>query len=445
MGVSNTVVRLYLKKAGIDPRGTHIERQRRDRCTEFLTKAAKVHSRYTYDESSFVNAMSPMTIHCPDHGPFQQTPQVHLRGAGCQTCYQATKINTVRFVAQSLEIHDRKYAYPADLELTSVLDRVTIECPDHGRFSQLATNHLNGHGCPLCAKSTITGPTREIAAFLASHGFDPVFNDRSAIPPLEIDVWLPEQRFGIEYHGLYWHTARRVGRDSHRRKFDAARAAGIKLVQIFEDEWMDKRELVLGMLANRLGVSSRKVMARKCGIARLARPEGRAFFKANHVQGPDAATEYYALAGGDGAEAVMSFYRPQKTGGDQTVDWMVARFATRAGSAVAGGFSRLLEAFVREQKPSSVGTYADLRWGFGDVYAANGFEFKHLTAPNYFYYSRKSGVRRWHRYAYRKHVLQRLMGADYDGSRTEEELAATLGLERIYDCGNAYYRRDFSA
>lgn len=53
---------------------------------KFLNYASEKHShKYTYKEDSFLGMTKPMTIVCPIHGEFQQTPDVHKR-AGCQRC-----------------------------------------------------------------------------------------------------------------------------------------------------------------------------------------------------------------------------------------------------------------------------------------------------------------------------------------------------------------------
>ena len=54
---------------------------------EFIEKAKKIHgNRYDYSKVSYVNRVTPITIICPKHGEFQQTPRDHLDNCGCQKC-----------------------------------------------------------------------------------------------------------------------------------------------------------------------------------------------------------------------------------------------------------------------------------------------------------------------------------------------------------------------
>lgn len=58
-------------------------------------------------------------------------------------------------------------------------------------------------------------------------------NDRNVIYPKEIDLYLPDYKVGIEFHGSYWHTKDRVN-DLHYDKAAMAYHAGICLLQIFD-------------------------------------------------------------------------------------------------------------------------------------------------------------------------------------------------------------------
>lgn len=54
---------------------------------EFVEKAKVVHGdRYDYSSVQYVRAQSAVKITCRKHGVFEQTPQSHLFGHGCQKC-----------------------------------------------------------------------------------------------------------------------------------------------------------------------------------------------------------------------------------------------------------------------------------------------------------------------------------------------------------------------
>jgi len=115
----------------------------------FIERARKVH-RDVYDYSKVINATSrnKVKIICSVHGEFEQRCDQHLAGKGCTKCGNNTH-TTVSFIESANILHANKFDY-AEVEYTLSTTPVTIICPEHGRFSQSPTNHLNGTGCPKC-------------------------------------------------------------------------------------------------------------------------------------------------------------------------------------------------------------------------------------------------------------------------------------------------------
>lgn len=55
--------------------------------SEFIEKATKVHNgKYDYSQTVYLNSRTKVTIICPEHGPFDQCPYSHLQGNGCPKC-----------------------------------------------------------------------------------------------------------------------------------------------------------------------------------------------------------------------------------------------------------------------------------------------------------------------------------------------------------------------
>ena len=61
------------------------------------------------------------------------------------------KLNTELFIKKAKEIHGNKYDY-CNTNYTTSRKKVEIICPIHGVFSQRASSHLEGVGCPDCSK-----------------------------------------------------------------------------------------------------------------------------------------------------------------------------------------------------------------------------------------------------------------------------------------------------
>lgn len=349
---------------------------------------------YDYSEVQYVNSHTHVRILCPEHGPFEQKPSAHLRGAGCPSCWSnrrkafgAARNENFKdaFAERAARVHNGQYAIlnaPDDAHGVAEL-----YCAKHGPFEQKAYSHLAGHGCPACGRTT-SYAQREVADFIASLGVRVEHDNRTVLGGLHIDIWAPDRGIGVEYHGGFWHTQARVG-NKHREKWTRAEAAGVRLIQMFDFEWLERRPAAENRL-RALFEGAKPCAARACELRAIDAKEANAFFKQWHTQGacvrPRASYGLYA----DGVLlAVMSF----GVGRFSADTWELLRYASVG--RVAGGFARLFTAFQREHKPDSIVSYCDLRWGDGGVYKANGFTLDGITNPDYWYVSKAQRVSRY--------------------------------------------------
>jgi len=61
---------------------------------DFVNKAQEKHNnRYDYTSAVYANNYTKLTIVCNVHGQFSQTPDTHLRGAGCPSCAHTRKFS----------------------------------------------------------------------------------------------------------------------------------------------------------------------------------------------------------------------------------------------------------------------------------------------------------------------------------------------------------------
>jgi hypothetical protein len=117
---------------------------------QFIKQAEEVHKdRYDYTKVEYVNCHTDIIIKCKEHGEFEQTPSIHLRGCGCPICGGGLKKNTLQFIEQAKEVHKDIYDY-SKVDYINGKSNVTIVCNTHGPFQQIANSHLNGQGCRKC-------------------------------------------------------------------------------------------------------------------------------------------------------------------------------------------------------------------------------------------------------------------------------------------------------
>lgn len=61
------------------------------------------------------------------------------------------RLTTQEFIDKSKQLHKDKYDYSRTVYINS-RTKVIIVCPQHGSFEQLPSSHLQGNGCPMCAR-----------------------------------------------------------------------------------------------------------------------------------------------------------------------------------------------------------------------------------------------------------------------------------------------------
>ena len=166
---------------------------------QFIKEAIEVHkNKYDYSKVNYKGAHIKVCIICPEHGEFWQTPHDHLDGHGCPKCGGTGKLTTQVFIERAKRIHNNKYDYSASKYINN-LSLIKIICPIHGEFEQIASEHLRGHGCPMCKESSYE---KDIAEELKKDkiSFEPQ-KKFEWLKPQSLDFYLPKYNIAIECQG----------------------------------------------------------------------------------------------------------------------------------------------------------------------------------------------------------------------------------------------------
>ena len=421
----------------------------------FIEKAKKVHhGKYDYSKVQYVNSSTKVCVICPLHGEFWVAPYAHLNGVGCPECAGVKKRDTESFIKKAKEVHGDRYDYSKTVYVNK-RTKVVITCPIHGDFEQLANNHLRGQGCPLCGKKytskhwkndnslfipyCASNPIDEIYSYISSLiGADKVVkNDYSAINPFEIDIYIPSLKIGFEYNGLYWHSDEyRPSKNYHLEKTEMCEKKGIRLIQIFEDEYLYKKDIVLNKISHLIGNTvQERIYARKCTIGEITYKESSAFLDKFHIQGGAKATVYLGCFDNNNLVGVMTF----KKESNNDNKWELNRFATDYNIICCGVGGKMFSYFVKKYNPSEIKSFADRRWStntLDNLYTKIGFKFDKYTLPDYRYIKGNDKIR-YHKFGFRKNILYKKYGADKN--LTEQEICSNLGFNKVWDCGLIKY------
>lgn len=399
----------------------------------FVARAKQVHGdEYDYCATKYVASTGKVTITCRKHGQFKQTARDHLNGYGCAACglEKLSRDNARTFEEFKLlatRLHNDKFSYIGEYRNQDT--DMAMECQEHGVFFQKPRHHLRGHGCPKCSVSAgQLDIFNEVKALLG--GVDVVLNDRSALPDnFEVDVYIPEHKLGIEYHGLYWHSYDRLEsrqeRYRHHTKAELANNAGVRLIQVFESEWAKQKEIVLSVLRSKLGLT-RRVHARALQLQIVPNDVAEDFYNRTHLQGHRQGSLHLALCNSGTPLCMMSFCKHKKYGHE------LLRYSAELGVTVVGGPGRLLSNFFKMIPDTNLLSYCDRRYSNGNVYKQLGFKSDGVTGPNYFYVDGSSLLSRQ---KFQKHKLKSKLST-YNDDLSETGNMFMAGYRRIWDAGH---------
>lgn len=377
-------------------------------------------------------------------------------GGGCPVCAGRLIIKGVNDLASKTaythlvnQWHPDNDIYPDEVSLGSNIP-IKWKCDKDGNHVWMANVYTrtkkDASGCPRCAlaRSTSKGE-EEVFAVLTLLGVNPVANVTNAIRNRELDIYVPDKKFAVEFNGLYWHSeAIRPDKMYHANKQAACVAQGIQMFNVWEDDWVKRRNIVIRGLAHRLGATDKlplvipeipsywheKIGARSTAVVSLNTAQAREFLDTHHIQGFTSGKYYLGLQ--DKQERLRAVLVLSTTAnvGELRID----RYAT-AGT-VAGGFTKLLAYAERNLPVNSWLTFADLAISDGGLYEAHGFVLDKVLDVDYSYLVRGERV---HKFNYRLQRFEKDPELFFQEGLTERELADLNNLYRIWDFGKNRY------
>lgn len=395
-------------------------------------------------KEDYKDTMTPMRFKCNTCGHvFERTPNAFMFAKLRNPCPECSKREisaertktTDEFIRDAINVWgDGKFSFGKTV-YTKSNEKVTITCLECGRdFDIEANSFLSGrHGCPYhnCNASI---KEKEISEFLTSIGVENITNDRKVLDGHELDVYAPEYNIAIEFDGIFWHNELYKDERYHLNKTVECNRKGIRLIHIFEDEWIYKKEIWKSMIRNTFGKIDNRIFARKCDIREVDATTAGSFLDENHIQGRCGSAVRYGLYYNDELVSLMTFGKTRHFIGSSSHEYELLRFCNKLNTNVVGGASKLFKHFVDTNKPNNVVSYADRRWSNGGLYDVLGFKLYNVSDPNYYYVIDN---KRHNRFNFRKSVL--VEKYECPSEMSEREFCKSKGWWRIYDCGAFCY------
>jgi hypothetical protein len=313
-----------------------------------------------------------------------------------------------------------------------------LKCDNNQEHNYETNSHLyhsrkkhNNKQCTICF------PVNEVSSFMEKELYEfvtSIYKEeiiQSYRDGLEIDIYIPKLKIGFEFNGLYWHSELFKDKNYHLDKSNFFKEKGIKIVHIWEDDWIYRTNIIKSQIKNWLGLSEYKIWARKCIIKEVSNiDEYRNFLNNNHIQGYISASVKLGLYYNEVLVSLMTFDHFEGRKKMLNNEWNLSRFCNKLNTNVIGGASKLLNYFIKVYNPTRIVSFADKSWSDGELYHKLGFYVKSISYPNYSYLidKKRSNKQKWKK--------SNLIKMGFDKNLSESKIMEdNFGSYKIFDCG----------
>jgi hypothetical protein len=287
----------------------------------------------------------------------------------------------------------------------------------------------NNSGCLECfPKNDLTSiKEKELLNYITElYDGEIITNDRKLLDGLELDIYIPSKKLAFEFNGLYWHSDIFKDKYYHQIKTNKCLENEIDILHIWEDDWVNKKEIIKSIILNRLNLNSKKIFARSCKIVVIDNKKSNTFLNEKHIQGGVNGDICISLEYNNQIVSVMTFGKRYL---NKKKQFELIRFCNKIGFNVIGGASKLFNYFLKNYEFENIVSYSDNSLFRGGLYKNLGFVNNGPTSLNYYWTDLN---RKYHRFNFNK---KRLVKMGYDESKTEETIMKEIGYFKIWSCG----------
>jgi predicted SprT family Zn-dependent metalloprotease len=285
-------------------------------------------------------------------------------------------------------------------------------------FGYAASDGLLSCGCIKIGMSEFS-PAGEITTFIKSLTHELVLsNDREALEGKELDIYIPSLKLAIEHHGLIWHCEMYRSGKPDFEKLQLCREKGIRLIQVYEDEWEQIPQVIKAQLQELISPLPKARIKPTFEIFTKTPPEARTFLDSHHYLG--AASGCLTVVAKHKQNIVGVWVFQKRMTGEILWHRACWNHQCRSWNPHEKALHLAIPALVKMGFTKMV-TFADNRFHTGEMYEKLGFQFETEIVPNYYY---TDGKTRKTKYSMR-----------VKAGINEVDAAAKQGWYRIYDSG----------
>jgi hypothetical protein len=167
-------------------------------------------------------------------------------------------------------------------------------------------------------------------------------------------------------------------------------------IWVWEDLWNAKKEIVKFKILSFFG-QIKSLPARVCVVSRINKKMAEEFLNENHLQGYVSSKIKYGLflktnyqrlietnVPAEGLLVSVMTFSGKRMFRDNSKSYEMTRFGGLKKMRIVGGFSKLINAFLKDTNADHIMTYIDKDWSNGDNLEKLGFEKTDILKPLFF-------------------------------------------------------------
>ncbi len=214
--------------------------------------------------------------------------------------------------------------------------------------------------CPICYKTTSLFE-EEIYNFIKSIcNYNILQHNRTILYNKELDIYIPDLKIAIECDGLYYHSSLHGHKDRlyHINKTLECSKQGIKLIHIFEDEWLYKKDIVKSMLSSLL---NKTTDINTDDIKPVSYINSKSFLNNNHINGNCKSNIQLGLYYNNNLVYILTLRSLRNN------NYKILRVCSKLNINIVDGFNKLILYFIDHYNPSEITLYEDNRWNIDNI------------------------------------------------------------------------------
>ena len=290
------------------------------------------------------------------------------------------------------------------------------------------TGQKNIINCPNCYPTVNASKWEvDISNWLKTLGISKIENNKRGIlsRKREVDILLPEYNIAIECDGLYYHNELFHKPNDHLEKTEGCKEKGITLIQFYEDEWLNKKDICKSIIRRYLNLSLYKENIEGCVIEE--NNEAAEFFAKNNSLTLEKVSNvsYISLIKENNIIAQISLQKKD----DKII---ILNYIEKLNTKVENGFLKMVLYLRNKFKNKEIEFLVDKRFPviseFEKILKEN-FSYKESQDPIYFYVNQ---LTRLSVESFRKEKLPLFKNVE---NLEESLLIKKNKWYKIYDCG----------